>query len=303
MIKITIITGTVKLWLEEQLGRIQSVTPLKGATSSLLFKVEAKKKIAVLRLYNNHEWLNEEPDLAQHEVASLHWAHQVLPDKVPKVLAVDEAGKYCCGLPAVLMSFVEGTVQIKPQGLDPWLRELASTLSTLHSTHFPQEFAWDYFAYNDFEKLQVPEWTRHPDLWKEAIHLTQDSPPKDQQRMIHRDFHPVNVLWSGGRISGIVDWVNACIGPIGVDVGHCRMNLVALFGIEAAERFLHYYCTFNPTFHYTLYWDLVSYLDFVYPGPPEVYQGWLDYGVTDLTRETVTERLENYLSHLFLKNT
>ncbi|WP_188496142.1 phosphotransferase family protein [Pullulanibacillus pueri] len=302
MIKITKIPSAVRLWLKEQLGNIKSVTALKGATSSLLYKIEAENKTAVLRLYNNQEWLNKEPDLAQHEAASLDWAHQVLPSKVPKVLAVDETGKYC-DLPAVLMSFVEGDVQIQPQTLDPWLRELASILSTLHSTPFPQEFDWHYFAYSDVETLQVPEWTRHPDLWKKAIHLSQCLPPEDQQRIIHRDFHPVNVLWSDGRISGIVDWVNACIGPIGVDVGHCRMNLVALFGVEAAERFLHYYCTFNPTFRYTLYWDLVSYLDFVYPGPPEVYQGWQDYGVTDLTKEIVTHRLENYLEYLFLSQT
>lgn len=25
-----------------------------------------------------------------------------------------------------------------------------------------------------------------------------------------RDYHPINVLWLGEEISGIVDWVNAC---------------------------------------------------------------------------------------------
>jgi hypothetical protein len=31
----------------------------------------------------------------------------------------------------------------------------------------------------------------------------------------------VNVLWEENGISGIADWINACMGPIGIDVAHC----------------------------------------------------------------------------------
>jgi hypothetical protein len=34
---------------------------------------------------------------------------------------------------------------------------------------------------------------------------------------------------------------NAGTGPRGIDVGHCRLNLAALYSAEAAERFLEIY--------------------------------------------------------------
>ena len=54
--------------------------------------------------------------------------------------------------------------------------------------------------------------------------------------LLHRDFHPGNVLWRRGRVSGVVDWQGACTGPAAADVAHCRVNLLT-FGTGTAERF------------------------------------------------------------------
>jgi aminoglycoside phosphotransferase (APT) family kinase protein len=54
--------------------------------------------------------------------------------------------------------------------------------------------------------------------------------------LLHRDFHPGNVLWRRGQVSGLVDWQGACAGPAAADVGYCRVNLLT-FGSAAAERF------------------------------------------------------------------
>jgi aminoglycoside phosphotransferase (APT) family kinase protein len=54
---------------------------------------------------------------------------------------------------------------------------------------------------------------------------------------VHRDFHPGNVLWRRHRVTGVVDWANACRGPWDVDVVHCRTNLIGLSRVEAADRF------------------------------------------------------------------
>ena len=37
-------------------------------------------------------------------------------------------------------------------------------------------------------------------------------------------------------MSGVVDWVNACIGPAAVDAAHMRVNLALLEDIAAADR-------------------------------------------------------------------
>jgi len=54
--------------------------------------------------------------------------------------------------------------------------------------------------------------------------------------LLHSDFHPGNVLWRYGRVSGVVDWPGACSGPAAADVGHCRINLLTM-GAEVASRF------------------------------------------------------------------
>jgi hypothetical protein len=54
--------------------------------------------------------------------------------------------------------------------------------------------------------------------------------------LLHRDFHPGNVLWRRGTVTGVVDWQAACTGPAVADVAHCRVNLLTI-GTGAADRF------------------------------------------------------------------
>jgi aminoglycoside phosphotransferase (APT) family kinase protein len=54
--------------------------------------------------------------------------------------------------------------------------------------------------------------------------------------LVHRDFHPGNVLWRRGTVSGVVDWQAACTGPAVADVAHCRVNLLT-FSAGTAGQF------------------------------------------------------------------
>jgi hypothetical protein len=54
---------------------------------------------------------------------------------------------------------------------------------------------------------------------------------------IHRDFQHFNLLWAGGRLTGVVDWSVAASGPPEIDMGHCRLNLAVLYSADWAERF------------------------------------------------------------------
>lgn len=67
------------------------------------------------------------------------------------------------------------------------------------------------------------------------------------------------MLWAGGEVSGIVDWVSACAGPPEVDVAHCRFNLAVHAGdAPAADRFLALWQSMTGRTAYDPYWDLVS---------------------------------------------
>jgi hypothetical protein len=98
-----------------------------------------------------------------------------------------------------------------------------------------------------------------------------------------------------------VDWVNACLGPAGIDLGHCRVNLVHLYGVEIADRFLESYKSLaGVSVENQHYWDLLTLVDF-FPGPPEMYSGWVDFGFPHLSKEVLVSRLDEYLASILEK--
>jgi aminoglycoside phosphotransferase (APT) family kinase protein len=178
---------------------------------------------------------------------------------------------------------------------------MALALARIHDIE-PDGFTWRYAPYNDARRLAVPPWARHPDLWARALEIVRGPRPQAPGRFIHRDYHPTNILFEGERLSGVVDWPNACVGPAGEDLGHCRLNLACLFGVNAADRFLtHYERAAGPAFCYHPIWDLLAITDWWYPEPPEVYPGWPAHGVGGLTDALIALRLESYLASVLAR--
>lgn len=232
-------------WIEAAVGHgatVQSVSPLVGATSSAVYAVDVSGKMGViplvLRLFDSAEWLREEPDLARREAWGLRTAGKARV-LTPELVAFDETGKEA-GLPAVLMTRLLGRVELQPENPEQWLRGMASALVTVHSVE-ADDAPWDYRSYVDIPSLVPPSWSS--ENWERAIALVNSPPPPVPTQLIHRDFHPNNVLWRAGRVSGIVDWPNACRGAAAMDVAWCRVNLAQLKGVAAANRFLAAYET------------------------------------------------------------
>jgi len=295
-------TELLKEWLGTALGApVDAVfaVAVEGATSSSLYRLRLRASGVdhglVLRRFTNQAWLAEESDLVRHEVACLVQA-QLTGIPVPRFVAADETGDVC-GAPAVLMTELPGAVDLMPADRVAWLRAMAEALASIHQVD-ARGFRWQYRPYRDMTRLEVPAWSRRPDAWAKAQGLLQAPPPTSQRCFIHRDFHPCNLLWQGDRLSGVVDWVNGCGGPAGVDVGHCRINLALLLGVTEADAFLDFYqASAGPSFTYHPYWDLVTLMDFL-TGPPQVYPGWTAFGATGLTDELMAQRTEAYLASL-----
>lgn len=289
-------------WVKEQLGEtaeITSINPLKGGTSSLLFELAVQEEgnvlNYVLRLFHQEDWLKKEPDLAKHEAASLQFAEQA-GFSVPHLIAYDETGENS-GMPAVLMTKVPGSVVLQPSNDEKWLDCLAAALAKLHQTN-AATFPHEYFSYNNAFLLEKPTWSKVQNDWMRAFYIVAESRPSAQECFIHRDFHPANVLWESGEIAAIVDWVNACRGPAGIDVGHCRVNLAQMYGISVANDFLAAYQRHaGSLFTYDPYWDLVSLTDTL-DGSPVVYPGWEAFGMKGLSDELMRHRLDDYLLSL-----
>jgi len=275
-------------WIRTVTGHtVSGMRRMPGATSSSVHAVTLEDAPPViLRLFTNERWTAREPDLARHEAAVLQHMERInIP--TPQVIAVDAAGLQA-GVPAILMTLLPGSIDLQPDNPDSWLSALAQPLNILHAIQAPT-FAWEYEAWVDQDHFEPPEWSERRDLWQRAFDLFAVGMPETQMSFLHRDYHPVNVLWNEGAISGIVDWVNGCVGPSSADVAHCRLNLALMYGQETAERFLdHLVGAYDPI------WDLAPALsaleDF------GVYAPWADFGLQHLSEPLVRERLETFIA-------
>ena len=223
---------------------------LPGATSSVVRALDVigrsgTRHRLVLRSYEDRSRDSVEPRAVEREVAALAVAART-GLSVPEVIASDaEAGR-------VLMTRLPGRPTMS--GGSDWLPALARTVLAADSVAAPSEI--DGYAHWYAIDDGVPEWSRRVPSWRRALeHLATSRFPQAPSRFIHRDFHPANVLWSRGRITGVVDWVNGCRGPIEADIAMARVNLALVAGVEAADVFLAL-CGPDIAGRYDPVWDL-----------------------------------------------
>ncbi|MGH8997706.1 MAG: phosphotransferase family protein, partial [Acidimicrobiales bacterium] len=192
----------------------------------------------VLRRYVRPELNAEEPDLAEREARALQVAAGIAL-ATPELLAVDPTGADA-GVPSVLMSCLAGRVEWRPAELERWLGRLAELLPPIHGVDLPPTGTLPPYAPYRPDSDAPPAWSSRPRVWERAVELAHGPPPDDRPVVVHRDFHPGNVLWRRGKVSGLVDWQAASVGPGSVDVGHCRVNLLR-FGLDAAGAFTRHW--------------------------------------------------------------
>ena len=274
-----------------------SVAVLPGATSSLLHAVEVevsgRRRALVLRRFVNEKWVREEPDLAIREGTTIQHATRAgLP--APDLIAIDADGTHC-GVPATLVTKLPGSVVLEPTDKTLWLRGLAESAAQIHRVE-ASGFRWKYRRYNDRLSLAVPRWSTRPEAWKKVIEIVEGPAHSYRECFVHRDYHPSNVLWENGCVSGVVDWVNGCRGPAGIDVAWCRHNLANLHGLSVADDFLAaYIAAAGSDFEYDPYWDLMSVVELL-PGPPSMYEGWRAAGMANISNAVMRERVDNYVA-------
>jgi aminoglycoside phosphotransferase (APT) family kinase protein len=233
-------------WAERALGgTVTAARPLRGGSASAVHLLTVRcgggaVERVVLRRYVRPELNVGEPDIAEREARALRFVSDLdlgVGVATPWLLAVDATGAEA-GVPAVLMSRLAGRVDWSPPDVDRWLERLAGLLPAVHAAPLPPAGVIRPFAPYRQDSYQPPGWARWPAIWTRAIELFHQPSPDAAGPgvFIHRDFHPGNVLWRRGRVTGVVDWASASIGPACVDVGHCRGNLYQ-YGLEVADRF------------------------------------------------------------------
>jgi aminoglycoside phosphotransferase (APT) family kinase protein len=232
-------------WASRELGgAVTTARAVRGGSASAVHLLTVNRgdvvERVVLRRYVRPETVEEEPDVAAREALALRFVAGIDLDAgvaTPRLLAVDPTGE-AAGVPALLMSRVAGHVEWSPKDLDRWLTRLAALLPPMHAAALPPPGVIRPFERYRQDSYESPRWARRPAIWSRAVELFHQPPPDGvgPEVFTHRDFHPGNVLWRRARVTGVIDWSSASIGPACVDVGHCRGNLFQ-YGLEVADRF------------------------------------------------------------------
>ncbi len=188
------------------------------------------------------------------------------------------------------------------------LEAAAGLLVSIHGVE-PGPAGWprEYQSWATEAKMSVPPWGRDPGVYEEAFARLRESAPAYEPTFLHRDFHPGNVLWEDGRVSGVVDWVETSTGPADLDVAHCMSNLAGLHGVDAALAFRRAYVDRGGRLaedaDAATYWQLLDLVGFLPDGTGResgataaVVEGvWAAHGRADLTVQVARRRREDLL--------
>jgi aminoglycoside phosphotransferase (APT) family kinase protein len=243
----------------------------------------------VLRRLLKPPWSLSADDLLQREAGALSLlAGTAVP--APELVAVDPVGEVT-DAPALLMTHLPG--RVRPSADRATLDALARVLVAIHRI----EPALDrrppkYVSWVGPDERRVPPWASDPAPWQRALALIDQAEPDHEPVFLHRDFHPGNVLFSGGEVTGVVDWVETSWGPPELDVAHCQTNLALLHGVRAADEFRAAYRAAGGRLRddqpARAYWELIDALAFL-PDPG------LEYAVPAPPPERIRRRLEEHV--------
>ena len=212
---------------------------------------------------------------------------------VPAPHLVASTGDVAAGGPALLMTRVPGRVFLMPRDREHWLRQMAQMLARIHEVNIKGATGAGFESWLDASQLTPPADASRVDIWREAFALVAEQRQATHTCFIHRDYQHFNLLWSRERLTGVVDWSGAGVGPPDVDVGHCRLNLTLLFSVHVAERFRELYEAASGR-AVDPYWDVHALLSYG--------SEWKDFlplqidGRAPLEVEGMTRRMEDVLS-------
>jgi aminoglycoside phosphotransferase (APT) family kinase protein len=261
-------------------ARVTRVRRLRNAWASAMHAINVDDGQTTHRLVLRR-WARTDlpPDIGvvENEAAALRVA-DAADVATPQLIGADARAAQT-DVPALLMTRLPGHDILAPRDLDAYLDGLVDALRVVHAVPVPPG-SLNYFRPWNLETVTAPpSWSTRPDVWAKAIEIANQPVPAHERVLVHRDYHPGNVLWQRNAVSGVIDWTHACRGPAAADIAHCRGNLALLFGLDVADDFAGRYGPVDD-----LAWhDIVDTLSMGDENAPPEDWRWHDAGRTDIT--------------------
>lgn len=275
-------------WAERVLGsRIESVRSLRAGGSTWL--LEARTQSAVVRVATG-----DDIELLDVEQAGLELAATTgIP--VPRVLGTEFSGDPA----ALLMERMTGNSTIPAQRPPARLRALGAAAAVLHAVTVPADSGLPRrdrpIGPVNFDRLRAEAPAQ--ELLQQAEEARDSYQPRSSEGFVHDDLWQGNALWVGDRLTALIDWECAGVGPAGVDLGAVRLDAAMCFDVDAADDVLAgWEARAGRRADDVAYWDVVAALS----TPPDI--GWFAgtisaQGRPDLTRELLEQRRNRFLSN------
>jgi aminoglycoside phosphotransferase (APT) family kinase protein len=291
-----VIPERVRAWAQERLDRdIVSVAPIGGGLTDTIFALNFDDgDPAILRYSPAIRWgqLGRQHIICEAAGCRLT-SGSGLP--VPHLIATDPDGLDHHGF-VNLTTWLPGRVRLDALNLAA-IDELARVAAVIHAIDVDPESRPRPYEFWTPVDLDVPSWTDRPDLWRRAIKIFHEGPPDTVLGLIHRDFHPGNILWRGDLITGVIDWAETSWGPADLDVAHSCSNFAMLQDLASAgafrEAYLRHGGRLDPDAGSARFWRISDILGFL-PDPAPIITK-LTSTRPELTPDVVRARLEELL--------
>lgn len=179
-----------------------AVTPVHGGSDTAIWRVEHGSATSALRVFRP-----EQAETCQREIEAMEAARQA---RVP-VPAIRAAGVWN-ERPVLLLSWCAGVPLSDAIRRQPWQvwslgTAFGRTQALIH--HIPTRAPWRHQR-TDWIGWAGPDERR----LQEALQRIARPAPA----LLHLDYHPLNVLTDGTRLTAVLDWANTRVGDPRADV-------------------------------------------------------------------------------------
>ena len=245
--------------IERALRRIDPAWTLEGAqalsrrATALDVSGAADARIRLVLLTHSAGDRRRNPDIARDEFRTLRCLRRAgLPVARPLHLEPKHMP------PFLITKFVEGCARLSAQDSRAFCEKLADALSEIHNV----DLARQDLSFLPKQEELLKQSLMSQDLEEDRIvRPLRRCLPKIRLKpsaLLHGDFWPGNLLWSGDRLTGIIDWEDAMLGDPLSDLGKSRLEILWALGAEAMNGYTARYLAHNPALDASAlpFWDL-----------------------------------------------
>lgn len=231
--------GALLEWAADVVGthHFERVEALPGGSASAVWRLLAatdRGPVTVVAKQLRPHLVELDAGLIGRELRVLE-ALRPLALPVPEPLASDPDG-ICSGRPALLMSLVEGELLQGPEALRAAIPEYVTAITDWQHRARSVVAGRRFSPWFDASEPRPRPLSTRAELWARAVEIVRRFPSPAATGFIHRDPHPANMLFSDGRLTGVIDWPHAGRGPRCMDVSRMAINLACTLDVDATRE-------------------------------------------------------------------